>query len=130
MGSVLAEAAAECNGPSGREGNWKGFGELGTTHMSGTIVVSEGLGASKALQQRVCGEYHVFDVLDFRSSATTNSCDVLHDAFSRFRLSRTGFATDDHALIILVRNHVVVGALCYRVDVRRHLQTILSPVRS
>ena len=55
------------------------------------IVVAERLCASKALEQGIGRQHHVFDVVDASASraVSTDSSDVLHNPLSRLRLAST-----------------------------------------
>ena len=58
------------------------------------IVVAERLRASKALEQGIGRQHHVFDVVDASTSraVSTDSSDVLHNPLSRLRLTSTRFS--------------------------------------
>ena len=100
--------------------------------MPTRVVVPERLGTSKALQQGVRRQHHFLDSFDPISSPrmrTRHRRNVLHDPLSRLRLARSTLARDDDALVVLVRDHVVVGALGDRVDVRSDFEAVLAAVR-
>lgn len=94
--------------------------------MTTRVVVPQRLGASETLQQRVGSHDHLLNPLNALS--TRNSSDILHDPLGRLRLSRARLSGNDDALVVLVGDHVVVGALGDGVDVRRHLEAVLAAV--
>jgi hypothetical protein len=93
------------------------------------VVVTKRLSATETLEKRVRRKNHLLDALNpTRSPAPRNRRNVLHNPLRRLRLSRTRLARDDDTLVVLVREHVVVGALGNGIDVRNHFETVLPSV--
>jgi len=114
----------KCNKPvlQQREA-WKGG-----TYMPTGIVVPQRLRTTKALQQRVRREDHVFDLLDTAVLSTRHSGDVLHDSLRGLRLSSARFPRDDDALVFLICVHIVVCAFCNAENMRRNFQPVLPSI--
>ena len=64
-----------------------------------------------------------------RTGVAADGRDVLHNALGCLGLARTALARDNHALVLLVRKHVVVRTLGDRIHMRRHLEAVLAAVR-
>ena len=96
--------------------------------MTTRVIISEGLCTSETLQQGVCREHHVLDLLDTAISTSRDGGNVLHDTLCGFRLPRTGFTRDDDTLVLVVRVHVVIGGFCDAEHVRGDLETVLALV--
>ena len=93
--------------------------------MSTRVVVPQRLRASETLQQGVGGENHVLNLLDTAVLTSRDSSDVLHDTLRGLRLSRSGFARDDNALVLVVGIHVVIGRLSDTEHVWGNFQPVL-----
>lgn len=97
--------------------------------MSRRIVIPQGFRTPETLQQGIRRQYHLLDILDTsRSAPSTDSRDILHDSLRSLRLSRTRFSRNDDTLVILVRDHVVVGRFGDCVDVGDHFESVLASV--
>ena len=87
--------------------------------MSTGVIIPQRLCTSKALQQRIGREHHVFDLLDATILASGYRCDVLHNPFGSLGLSGTRFTRDDNTLVFVVGIHVIVGRFGDSKDVGR-----------
>lgn len=96
--------------------------------MSARVVIPQGLRASETLQEGVRSQDHVLNLLNTAVLSARDRGDILHDPLRRLGLARARLPRDDHALILMVRVHVVVCALRDREDMWRYLQPVLALV--
>ena len=67
------------------------------THESGRVVVSDGLGVSERLEERVGLEDDVLDLLG-RGAAAGHLGEVVHDELGRDGLAGAGFAAEKNVI--------------------------------
>ena len=96
--------------------------------MTTGVVIPQRLCTSETLQQGVCREHHVLNLLDTAISTSGDRSNVLHDTLCGFRLPCTRFTRDDDTLVLVVRVHVVVCGFRNAEHVRGHLETVLALV--
>lgn len=102
--------------------------EGNTTDMTTGVVIPQCLRTSETLQEGICRQHHVLDLLDAAIASSRYCRDVLHDPLRSFGLPRTRLARDDNTLVLVVRVHVVVRGFCDTEYVGRNLQTVLALV--
>lgn len=96
--------------------------------MTTRIIVAKGLRTSKALQERICRQNHVLDLLDTAILPPGDLGDILHDTLCSLCLPSARFPRYNNTLVLVVGVHVVISTLCYAEDMWRNFEPILPSI--
>ena len=96
--------------------------------MATRVVVTKGLCTTKTLKQRVCGQHHVFNLLNTVIMAPGYRSDVLHYTLRSLRLPGSRLSRNDDALVVVVCLHIVVGGFGDGKDMWRDFEPVLALV--
>lgn len=99
------------------------------TYKAGRVIIADRLRVTKRFQDRVGLQDLLLELADLVGLVSgSNRGQVLDNLFRVLSLAGTRLSRDQDRLIVAVLEHVMVGGVRYRVDVRGHFVALLVPV--